>query len=97
MGMGDRSLSPGLDQGGVPHRRSLNKTRVLKKDYTSFIVNTEREERKVVHLNPDNHFGLAQTDSHLHLRFKFIPHGWSYISKSENVMCSQFGTTLHDQ
>ena len=75
MGMEYRSLSPVLDQGGVHHRRSLNKAGIPK-DYTCFTVNTEREARKLACLNPDNHFGLAQTDCLLHLQFKFISHVW---------------------
>lgn len=62
MGMEYRSLSPVLDQGVVHHRRSLNKAGIPK-GYACFMVNTEREARKLACLSPDNHCGLAQTVS----------------------------------
>ena len=70
-----RILSPELDQSKVHHKRSLNKVGIPK-DYTCFMVNTEREARKVIGLNHDNHLDQAKTDSLLHLQFKFIPHVW---------------------
>ena len=56
--MGWRILSPELDQSRVHHKRSLNKAGIPK-DYKCFMVNTEREARKVIGLNHDNH--LDQT------------------------------------
>lgn len=43
--MGDRNLSPGLDQGGVPHKSSLNNTEIPK---ISHVYGKEKQENLFV-------------------------------------------------
>lgn len=83
MGMGDRSLNPGLDQG-----RCLIGDLYIKlgsRRPTCFMVNTERESGNLVCPTSDDHRGLAETDSHLLLPLKCIPCVWPKLSKPETL------------
>lgn len=45
IGIGDRSLSPGLEQGGVLHKRTLNKAEIPK---TTHIYGRKKQEKLFV-------------------------------------------------